>query len=312
VFTFMTPGPGRSSTGMRIIWRIVRGRAGVTAGAALAALAGPALLLAGGHEPGKAAAAARDPADLSLTKSDSPDPVATGAVLTYTIRIHNAGPDPATNTVVTDSLPGGVTFVSASTSVGSCSRSGSKVTCELGTVTTTVDRTITIRTSVKKKSGEMTNSASVGSDVSDPMPQNNLDSELTRIAKPAAPPTCAGKPATIIGTAGPDTLVGTEGDDVIRAFSGDDLVFGNRGGDLICAGLGSDVVRSGAGNDVVLSGPGSDYVRGRRGDDILAGRRGRDRLRGGRGDDLLNGGRGFDRCRGGPGLDALRGCERRR
>ncbi len=260
-----------------------------------------------------AGAAVSDPADLSLTISDSPDPVLTGAALTYTIKVHNAGPDPATNTVVTDALPGGVSFVSATASGGSCSKSGSKQVCDLGNVTTTVDRTVTVKTTVKKKTGEISNSASVASDVTDPTPANNLDTELTTIAKPPAPPKpakCDGQTVTILGTPGPDTLAGTEGNDVISALEGDDTVYGLRGGDLICAGHGTDVVRGGAGNDLVLGGRGSDFVRGRRGDDALHGGRGRDRLRGGRGDDLLAGGRGFDRCRGGPGLDRRRDCER--
>jgi uncharacterized repeat protein (TIGR01451 family) len=280
-------------------------------GAGLAALAAAAILLGAGHPPGRAGAAAPDPADLSLTKTDSPDPVKTGAVLTYTLRVHNAGPDPATNTVVTDNLPGGVTFVSAS---ASCNAAGGKVVCHLpGAVSTTVDRVISIKVSVKKKKGELSNTASVASEVIDPVPGNNLDTEVTTIAKPPKPPkrpTCAGVKATIVGTPGPDSLVGTAGDDVIRAFGGDDSVFGLGGGDLICAGAGSDFVKGGKGNDLVRGGSGSDRIRGRSGDDSLFGRRGRDRLRGNRGDDLLAGGRGFDRCRGGRGLDTKRSCER--
>lgn len=295
---------------MRTISRIVRGRAGVAGGAGLAALAALTVLITTGHRSPTASAAPLDPADLSLTKSDSPDPVATGATLTYTLRIRNAGPDPATNTVVTDGLPGGVTFVSATVSGGDCDRSGSKVTCDLGTIASNVTRTVTIKVTVKKKTGEMTNSASVASEVTDPNPANNLDTELTKIAKPPKPIECAGRPVTILGTPGPDTLVGTVGDDVILADDGDDVVFGFRGGDVICAGRGSDVVRGGKGNDIVLGRAGSDRIWGRRGDDVLRGGRGRDRLRGGNGDDLLAGGRGFDRCRGGRGLDRKRSCER--
>jgi uncharacterized repeat protein (TIGR01451 family) len=303
--------PG-SVMGIETIWRIARGRAGVAAGVVLAAAVASALLLAGAHGAGQAAAAPPDPADLSLTKSDSPDPVANGAVLTYTIKIHNAGPNAATNTVVTDGLPGGVdsSSASATTPQGSCKRTGSKVVCDLGTVTTTADRTIAIKVTVKKKSGELSNSASVTSDVTDPKPENNLDTEVTRIAKPPAPPTCAGQAVSITGTLGPDTLVGTAGDDVILAQAGDDLVFGLRGGDLICGGPGTDVIRAGGGSDGVLGGGGSDFIRGRRGDDTLAGQNGRDRLRGGAGDDLIAGGKGFDRCRGGAGRDTLRECER--
>jgi uncharacterized repeat protein (TIGR01451 family) len=283
-------------------------------GAGLVALAAATVLLGAGHPPGTAGAAAPDPADLSLTKTDSPDPVKTGAVLTYTLRVHNAGPDPATNTVVTDSLPGGVTFVSATPSSAGCNATGGKVVCHLpGSVSTTVDRVITIKVTVKKKKGELSNTASVTSGEIDPTPGNNLDTEVTKIAKPPKPPkrpACAGVPATILGTTGPDSLVGTAGDDVIRAFGGDDSVFGLRGGDLICAGAGSDFVKGGKGNDLVRGGSGSDRIRGRSGDDSLLGRGGRDRLRGNRGDDLLAGGRGFDRCRGGRGLDTRRSCER--
>jgi uncharacterized repeat protein (TIGR01451 family) len=288
----------------------VRRRAEVAACAGLAALVALAVLQAAGSGPRTAVAAGADPADLSLTKSDSPDPVLTGATLTYTIKVHNAGPDPAADTVVTDGLPGAVTFASATTASGSCDRSGSKVVCDLGTVTTTADRTITIKVTVKKKSGEFTNSASVTSAAADPDPANNLDSELTKITKPPAPATCAGQPVTILGTLGPDTLVGTPADDVILAQAGDDLVFGLQGGDFICGGAGTDVLKAGAGSDAVFGGGGSDFIRGRRGDDGLHGQRGRDRLRGGRGDDLVAGGKGFDRCRGGFGLDALRSCER--
>jgi uncharacterized repeat protein (TIGR01451 family) len=279
--------------------------------AVLVALAAVTLLPGSGHRPGTATAAAHDPADLSLTKSDSPDPVATGAVLTYSIRIHNGGPDAATDTTVVDDLPSGVTFLSAA-SAGTCTHSGGNVQCDVGTVSTTLDRTVIVKVTVKKKSGEITNSASVSSGVSDPNPGNNLDTEVTTIAKPPTPLTCAGQPVTILGTPGPDAVLGTNGDDVILTLNGDDSVFGLRGGDLICAGAGSDVVRGGAGNDVVLGGVGSDRIRGRRGDDVLRGQRGRDRLRGGRGDDLVAGGRGFDRCRGGPGRDRLRSCERSR
>ena len=165
------------------------GRKGLAAGAALAGLAASAIVVGTGSGPGDASAATPDPADLSLTISDSPDPVLTGAALTYTIKVHNAGPDPATNTVVTDGLPGGVTLVSATaTGGGTCAVSSGKEVCDLGTVTTTTDRTITIKVTVKKKSGDLSNSASVTSDVTDPNPSNNLDTELTTIAKPPKPP----------------------------------------------------------------------------------------------------------------------------
>src|SRR5262245_43929900 len=70
--------------------------------------------------------------DLSLTKSDSPDPVVVGDNVTYTITVDNPGTLPATNAIVTDHLPSTVDFVSATG--GSCQRNGSNVTCDLGQI----------------------------------------------------------------------------------------------------------------------------------------------------------------------------------
>ncbi|MCI0613806.1 DUF11 domain-containing protein, partial [bacterium] len=60
-----------------------------------------------------APSAAAQSAELVLQKSDSPDPVGAGATLTYTITVDNFGPNNAKDSVLTDTLPAGVTFVSA-------------------------------------------------------------------------------------------------------------------------------------------------------------------------------------------------------
>jgi subtilisin-like proprotein convertase family protein len=80
---------------------------------------------------------------------------------------------------------------------------------------------------------------------------------------------CAGRPATILGTAARNALRGTRHADVIAALGGNDRVEGLRGNDLVCGGTG------------------------------------RDRLLGGRGRDRLIGGRGRDTCLGGPGRDRI-------
>jgi uncharacterized repeat protein (TIGR01451 family) len=57
-------------------------------------------------------------ADLSLTKTvDKPTPNVGGTV-TFTLTLHNAGPDPATGVVVSDPLPAGLTFQGANPSQG--------------------------------------------------------------------------------------------------------------------------------------------------------------------------------------------------
>ncbi|HXS45851.1 MAG TPA: DUF11 domain-containing protein, partial [Solirubrobacterales bacterium] len=66
--------------------------------------------------------------DLRITKTDNPDPVNVGSTLTYTILVQNLGPDTATGVTVTDQLPKGVDFVSATATAGQCARKGKKVT----------------------------------------------------------------------------------------------------------------------------------------------------------------------------------------
>jgi Ca2+-binding RTX toxin-like protein len=65
----------------------------------------------------------------------------------------------------------------------------------------------------------------------------------------AAPPTCGGVKATIVGNNKPNTITGTEGRDVIVARGGNDTIRGLGGNDLICAGDGADGVAGGPGND---------------------------------------------------------------
>ena len=50
-------------------------------------------------------------ADLSITKTDWPDPVNAGDELYYTIRVDNGGPDDAPNVTVVDTLPPEVTYI---------------------------------------------------------------------------------------------------------------------------------------------------------------------------------------------------------
>ena len=57
-------------------------------------------------------------ADLSVTKTDSPDPVTPGENLTYTITVTNAGPSNATSATLSDALPGDTTFVSLASPAG--------------------------------------------------------------------------------------------------------------------------------------------------------------------------------------------------
>jgi len=251
-------------------------------------------------------------ADLTISKADSPDPVSVGSSLTYTLQVQNLGPDPASGVIVTDELPKGVDFVSATASPGQCSRKGRKVTCALGglnapTVNYGPPPTVTL-TVIPRKVGTITNQASVKGDQKDPVSANNKASATTSVVGP--PATCRGVPVTIAGTAGNDTIAGTGSRDVIATLGGDDTVVALAGRDLICAGAGSDHVGAGPAADRVFGGAGDDRLLGRGGPDVLKGNGGDDALKGNRGADRLRGGLGSDRCRGGAGVDSIRGCER--
>jgi uncharacterized repeat protein (TIGR01451 family) len=111
-------------------------------------------------------------ADLSIIKSDSPDPVAIGTNLTYVITVTNNGPDAAAGVIVTDTLPSNVTFVSATASQGSCSHAGGIVTCGIGDMSNGATVSINIVVTAPNSPGTITNSATVSS-TNDPNDTNN-------------------------------------------------------------------------------------------------------------------------------------------
>jgi uncharacterized repeat protein (TIGR01451 family) len=245
-------------------------------------------------------------ADLRLTKSDSPDPVVAGINLTYTIRVENPSTLPATNVVVTDNLPSGVDFVSATG--GNCQRAGGTVTCDLGQVNAATTATVTIVVKTKKD-GTLSNTASVTSP-EDIALANNSATATTTVTKKGKKPkkgtSCAAP--TIVGTAGDDSITGTSRADAIATFTGNDVVFASGGKDVVCTDGGSDVVFGADGGDTIIGGGAADRLVGGKGGDVIRGKNGRDRLKGKSGDDVLNGGKKRDRCKGGSGADTLIRC----
>ncbi len=253
-------------------------------------------------------------ADLQITKSASAASVNVGSTLTYTIQVQNLGPEAATGVTVTDHLPQGVDYVSASSTLGQCALQGRKLTCGIGGLeagpTAKVNSAAVTLSVIPRRSGTITNTASVKGDQKDPVSANNEASITTLVVGGTPTATCRGVPATIAGTPGADNLAGTAGHDVIVALGGNDTIASLGGRDLVCAGSGSDFVGAGSAADRVFGGAGQDRLLGRGGVDVLKGSVGSDVLKGGSGSDRLRGGRGFDLCRGGPGFDSIRGCER--
>lgn len=124
-----------------------------------------------------------DSADLSITVTDAPDPVAAGTNLTYTVTVANAGPQQAENVVATDTLPAGVTLVSTS---GCAEDPAGAPTCSLGTITAGTFKQYTVTVAVAPSTtGMLTNQASVVSSRLDGNPSNNTASATSTVTSEA-------------------------------------------------------------------------------------------------------------------------------
>lgn len=136
-------------------------------------------------------------ADLSVTSTDSPDPVLAGRPLTYTVRVSNAGPSTAVGVKLVDVLPGAVDFTSATVTTGSGScvlvtipvdPPSKQVECELGTMApASGPTTVVIATRVQSgtPAGAIADNASVTSSTPDPVPANNTASASTTVGTSA-------------------------------------------------------------------------------------------------------------------------------
>jgi uncharacterized repeat protein (TIGR01451 family) len=210
------------------------------------------------------------PADLSLAKVDTPDPVLQGQNLTYHLAVTNngtaSGPSTTSGVKVTDTLPSGVTLVSATPSTGSCSGT-TTIVCTLGVLAGGAIATVDVVVVAPTTSGTLTNTASVAATSSDPNTTNNTATATTTVA-PAADvsitkvdtpdPVHAGKNITYtigVANAGPaqatavtvkDTLPSTEEFRSIKTSQGKCT----RSGQAITCSLGT--IASGRGATITL------------------------------------------------------------
>ncbi|CAG0937598.1 Large cysteine-rich periplasmic protein OmcB [Thermoflexales bacterium] len=119
-------------------------------------------------------------ADLSISIADSSDPVISGNNLTYILSVHNAGPQSATNVLVSQALPANGVFQSATSSQGTCSGTG-PISCALGNLVAGANAQITVVVKVNASaSGQLNSTATVAASTPDPNNGNNTDTESTQ------------------------------------------------------------------------------------------------------------------------------------
>jgi uncharacterized repeat protein (TIGR01451 family) len=135
-------------------------------------------------------------ADLVVTVADAPDPLYVGATLTYTIGVTNLGPSPAAGVVVTDALPAGLNYNSASSSQGSVGAVGNLVTATLNNLAVGAVAVVTIQTT-PTLAGNFVNAAGVAGNEADLNPANN-SAQTSTLVNPLA-----NLAVTITGTPAP-------------------------------------------------------------------------------------------------------------
>lgn len=166
-------------------------------------------------------------ADLSISKSASPDPAVAGSPLTYTVTVTNTGPGAASSVQVVEVLPGAVTFQSTS----GCAEDPAGVPiCTLGTISAGDNASYTVSTMVDPgASGTLVNSASVGAAEPDPNPGGESVELLTSVGASAdlsvtktasSDSVEVGDPliyTVTVANAGPSEATGVEVTDVLPA-----------------------------------------------------------------------------------------------
>jgi uncharacterized repeat protein (TIGR01451 family) len=138
-------------------------------------------------------------ADVTITKTATPSPVPAGQELIYVLTASNLdnGLSQAENVTITDTLPPGLTFLSADPSTGSCAAtpaagtvtgasSNNLIQCNLGTLNNGAQQTVTVtvRPNQVYFGGTVTNAASVTTTTVETDGSNNSVSITTPVQQP--------------------------------------------------------------------------------------------------------------------------------
>jgi Ca2+-binding RTX toxin-like protein len=284
-------------------------------------------------------------ADLSVTKTDGPDPVAPGDNLTYTIVVHNNGSSDAQNVALSDTIPTNTTFVSFTPATGwSFTNIAGVITATKSTLAAGGAATFSLVVNVDSDTAAGTtisNTANVATTTTDANASNNNATTETDVeVQKVLPLTCEVTTLNEPGNPGTAVIV----DDADHPGSRALLITGSRFNDVIVVEpqprsqgimrviqnkhvlvtfISSDVrhivIFGTDGNDnivvspalrqmaTIFGGRGNDIIVGGSGDSQIDGGDGNDKVVGGAGDDVLCGGNGNDVVVGGLGNDVVGG-----
>ena len=134
--------------------------------------------------------------DLSITKTVSAASVKLGDGASYTLLISNAGPSVATNVVVSDALPAGLTYVSSSATQGTTSDANGVLTANIGTLAKGASASVTVRVNTTR-AGSFTNTATVSGSEAESSVANNRSSALLEVTVTITAPPVVTPPAVI-------------------------------------------------------------------------------------------------------------------
>ncbi len=138
------------------------------------------------------------PANVSLTKS-GPATAAAGSTVTYTLAYSNAGPGYATNVVVADTLPTGLSFVSATPAPSATH--GQTLSWNVGTLAPGASGSIALQARIGLDApASMVNTGTISTGTTDPEPANDTGTSTIAVTRPNVGITKTGPAAAVVGS----------------------------------------------------------------------------------------------------------------
>lgn len=113
-------------------------------------------------------------ADLALTAASNVATASLNNAFEFTLTVTNKGPQDAAGAQLVDTLPGGVVFSNATSSVGSCTNVGGVLTCDFGTLATGATATVNVVvTPTNPAVASVCSTATATNSLVDPVTANN-------------------------------------------------------------------------------------------------------------------------------------------